>query len=532
MVRNGLFVSLCATLLFVAAVDSARGEDAESKLRTQLALQTALQQGRDNLLRGEYQAAVYCLEKEIARVDGNRDYMNALREAYRGYIHELQQSNRSAEARTYRERLKILDPGYHIEQNPDRPAATPTTATLAAQAVPNSPPPPSMRPTPAFTARPQMPEDPDPFADGNTAQPASHEKALERARREFEGKNYVAANRLFDEANRIDAPAVEPYRDLWAFCKLYVVTETMNKSGWTPPVDAEKETLAALNLSSSAELQRQGKDLLRAIRDRRIEIRHVPAQGRNWAEVETANFRIVYHQSRDLAEQAARVAETTRAQAMRKWFGDDGASWNPKCLVFLYPDADYYALQTRHSKESPGHSTLKMDESNVEHVIERRIDLHCDVADLLTHVLPHETTHAVLAGRFGRHQLPRWADEGMAILSEPREKIERYLKNVSLLRSRHELFPVSELMALKEYPETRRATAFYVQSTSVVEFLCARKGGPQTFARFVRDGLDNGFEASLQRHYGFRDYKDLEERWSHGAADADASRAELDSPRR
>ena len=100
MVRDRLFVSLCAGVAArprVRAVWLSLGEDAESKLRTQLAVQTALQQGRDNLQRGEYQAAVYCLEKEIARVDGNRDYMNALREAYRGYIRELQQTNRHAE---------------------------------------------------------------------------------------------------------------------------------------------------------------------------------------------------------------------------------------------------------------------------------------------------------------------------------------------------------------------------------------------------------------------------------------------------
>src|SRR5262249_44410725 len=109
MVRYGLFVSLCAGSLFSLAIwtGSAFGEDAESKLRSQLAVQSALQQGRDNLQRGDYQAAVYCLEKEIARVDGNRDYMNALREAYRGYIRELQQTNRQSEARTYQERLKI-----------------------------------------------------------------------------------------------------------------------------------------------------------------------------------------------------------------------------------------------------------------------------------------------------------------------------------------------------------------------------------------------------------------------------------------
>jgi tetratricopeptide (TPR) repeat protein len=526
MVRNGLFVSLCAGLFALApGVGSVLGEDAESKLRTQLAVQAALQQGRDNLQRGEYQAAVYCLEKEIARVDGNRDYMNALREAYRGYIRELQQTNRYAEARTYQERLQILDPGYHIEVNAGRSPSTtasrpPTLASLAAQTAPSSPPaePTSSKPTAQYTARPQMPEEQhDPFADSNSAQPSSSRDVLDRARREYDAKNYVAADRLYEEANRLDSRSIMPYRELWAFCKLYVATEAVNKAGWVPPPEAEKGVLAALALCTSPELQRQGKEMLRAIQDRRIEIRHVPAQGQRWPEVETANFRVIYHEARERAEQVARVAEMTRSAAIRKWFGEEPAPWNPKCTIFLYPTAAYYARQTGKSADSPGHSTFKSDPVNLERVIERRIDLHCDVADMLTHVLPHETTHAVLIGRFGRHQLPRWADEGMAILSEPREKVDRYLKNVASLRSRHELFSMSELMALNDYPESRRVTTFYVQSISLVDFLSSQKGGPQTFTRFVRDGLESGFEAALRRHYGFRDFKDLEERWSQSA---------------
>jgi tetratricopeptide (TPR) repeat protein len=518
MVRNRLFASFCAGFLFSLSLwtGSALGEDADSKLRRQLAVQSALQQGRDNLQRGEYQAAVYCLEKEIARVDGNRDYMNTLREAYRGYIRELQQTNRHAEARTYQERLKIIDPGYQIELNLGRASNVPTIASLAAQASPGSPT--AAKSASTYTARPQMPDERDPFADSNSnATPSTASDVLERARRAYDGKDYESANRLYEEANRLDSRSIAPYRELWAFCKLYVVTEAVNKAGWNPPDHAEKEVLAALALSTSPRLQHQGKELLRAMQERRIELRHVPAHDQNWAEVETANFRVIYYESRQLAEQAARVAEATRSAVIRKWFGEEATTWTPKCTIFLFPTAAFYARQTGKSADWPGHSTLEVEKDNPERVTKRRIDLHCDVADMLTHVLPHETTHAVLFGRFGRHLLPRWADEGMAILSEPREKVERYLKNVPSLRSRHELFSVAELMSMTEYPEARRGTAFYVESISLVDYLTAQKGGAQEFTRFIRDGLDSGFEKALQRHYGFRDFTDLEERWSQAA---------------
>jgi tetratricopeptide (TPR) repeat protein len=522
MVRSGLYSALRAVLLIALAfwTGAASGEDAETRLRGQLALQSALQQGRDNLQRGEYQAAVYCLEKEIARVDGNRDYMNALREAYRGYIRELQQTKRHADARTYQERLKILDPGYQIELNLTRSTNVPTLASLAAQSSPGAPPPAKPAST-TYTARPQMPDESDPFADGNTsAQPSTVREKLDRARQEYNSKNYESANRLYEEANGLDGRAILPFRELWAFCKLYVATAAVNQAGWNPPERAEKEVLAALTLSTSPQLQQQGKELLRAIRERRIEVRHVRAQGQNWPEVETANFRIIYHESSQLAEQAARVAEVTRSTVLRKWFGEDSTTWSPKCTIFLFPNAAFYSKQTGKSSDWPGHSTLKLEG---ERVTQRRIDLHCDVADMLTHVLPHETTHAALFGRFGRHLLPRWADEGIAILSEPREKVERYLRNVPTLRSRHELFSLSELLSMNEYPEARRGTAFYTQSIALVDFLSSQKGGPQEFTRFIRDGLESGFETSLQRHYGFRDVKDLEGRWAQNQLAAPVS---------
>jgi len=129
---------------------------------------------------------------------------------------------------------------------------------------------------------------------------------------------------------------------------------------------------------------------------------------------------------------------------------------------------------------------------------------------MLEAVLPHETTHVVLAGQFGRHHVPRWADEGMAVLSEPRDKVEQHRRN--LVKNQRELFPVRDLMNLQEYPQPRRITAFYAQSVVLVDYLCQQRG-PQVFAAFLRDGLDHGYEAALQKHYGYRGFNDLQTLW-------------------
>jgi hypothetical protein len=155
-------------------------------------------------------------------------------------------------------------------------------------------------------------------------------------------------------------------------------------------------------------------------------------------------------------------------------------------------------------------------------VISREIHLHCDNPSALNAVLPHETTHVVLAGGFGGQPIPRWADEGIAVLTEPREKIDGHLRNLPKHYANGQLFGLRELIEQtyqpqqENYPEPRRIGAFYAQSVSVVDFLAHEKG-PQVLTQFVRDGMRSGYEAALQRHYGYRSFAELEQRWSAAA---------------
>ena len=89
-------------------------------------------------------------------------------------------------------------------------------------------------------------------------------------------------------------------------------------------------------------------------------------------------------------------------------------------------------------------------------IVSRRIDLHCDDPNAFVGVLPHETTHAVLAGRFGPGRLPHWADEGMAVLSEPRDRIDLHLHNLPQHRSSGELFAVDTTGSMYRVAATHR----------------------------------------------------------------------------
>jgi hypothetical protein len=239
-----------------------------------------------------------------------------------------------------------------------------------------------------------------------------------------------------------------------------------------------------------------------------VEVRHGKGQG-GWSVAETANFRVFHKTTPEAAARAARFAEATRVAMARKWFGEAPAGWSPRCDVYLHATAQDYARATGAQPWSPGHSTVSRDG---ERVIARRLDLRCDDPNMLTGILPHETTHLVLAGRFGRHNVPRWADEGIAVLTEPRERINLHLNNLPLHRREGTLFGIGRLMRMDEYPEPRLVGPFYAQSVALVEFLAKRKG-PATFTRFLRDGLDGGYEPALRRHYGINGFAELQRLW-------------------
>ena len=102
-------------------------------------------------------------------------------------------------------------------------------------------------------------------------------------------------------------------------------------------------------------------------------------------------------------------------------------------------------------------------------IIARRVNLRADHANLLRAILPHEITHVVLADLFPHQQIPRWADEGMAVLSEPAS--EQHLRAADLDEplTKGQLFKLEHLMAM-DYPEGKYWGLYYAQSVSLTRF--------------------------------------------------------------
>jgi hypothetical protein len=502
-----------------------------------LAVQRALQQGRDHLQRGNFQSAVDVLESQVARIDGSRDYLDVLRDAYRGLIRELKQNNRTSELPTYLRRLEILDPGTVLDQQAGRAPAASVPAVAATRPTPEKPATPSLAQLaqardggPGRIARgvaAEVTREPadrtDPFHPANARVPIDAKGLLERAEVEFSKQHYDDAGRLFEQVNHLDPSLAWGSQERWAYCKIFGVASLLNRSGVTDQNASTVEQEVRLAMSMAPKLDDFGKKLLREIQARAarsalpdvasIEVRHTAARGQSWAVAETANFRIIHRQAPELAERVARGAEGTRTAMARRWFGDDSGTWSARCEIYLHATAQDYAQATGVRPESPGHSTIR---SEGDRVLSRRIDLHCDNSNMFAGVLPHETTHVVLAGRFGEYQVPRWADEGMAVLAEPRERIELHLRNLPKHSQEQQLFSVAQLMRRNDYPEARLIGPFYAQSVSLVEYLSQEKG-PRTFARFLHEGLRGGYEPALEKYYGIRGFHDLEARWQRYA---------------
>jgi hypothetical protein len=117
-----------------------------------------------------------------------------------------------------------------------------------------------------------------------------------------------------------------------------------------------------------------------------------------------------------------------------------------------------------------------------------------------------------VAERFTQRRIPRWADEGMAILAEPAEKQER--RRVALRQSLggNQAFSARELSVLREYPAPARRDLFYGQSASLVAYLIERES-PAKFLEFVELSTQGSPDQALAKVYGVARWDELENDW-------------------
>jgi hypothetical protein len=534
-------------------------------LESALEVQYAIASAKAFLNHGQPKSAVDELERHVAKANGQAPYLELLRDAYRAYIKYLLMTNQPALAQRYVQRLVILDPTAANDPSlqpgatrvvPARPAIAeksdkmklPTfTADMLEPKTDLAPshvsivsrtktptvrglmPSPQDDPFDLSNRRPELAPAAPSISQGPTIatvasgdMDARLEELLGQANQEFDRKHYSEARSFYEQVVALDRGSLDQVKDRLAYCILDAVKDQLNSG--KPCRCAELRDQVRAATSMSPKLEKLGVWLMAQVDkcggncagcacnepDPPLNLQHFGKNPQGWMVTETTNFRIFHNQDREYAERVALIAERTRVTMSKKWFGADQTPWTPKCEIVLHANGADYQRQTGVPSTSPGHSRIETDPTTYR-VSGRRIDLHLDTMGMLEAILPHEATHVVLAGNFGTHQVPRWADEGMAVLTEPLEKIEQHRRNLAKAQREGLLFGVKELMDLQNYPEGSRIAAFYAQSVMLCEFL-ATQHGAETMTAFLRDGLDQGYESALRKHYGWT-FRELQSNW-------------------
>lgn len=229
-----------------------------------------------------------------------------------------------------------------------------------------------------------------------------------------------------------------------------------------------------------------------------------------WTVTETASFCI--HSPGPLANDAVRVAERARAAALAEWAeADPAARWRVKGDLFVFTSADAFERGSGVPREACGRSIVAMT-SDASRVFRREVlalDGHgCDFAATVA----REVTRATLADRFGAYPLPRWAEEGIAALTDPSAEIWRHEVRFASARKEGRAIPVETILT-RDAPAGDRLALYRAESVVLVQYLTTWLGRPR-FGRFLRDAMADDPVAALRKHYGLSP-RELESELEH-----------------
>lgn len=232
------------------------------------------------------------------------------------------------------------------------------------------------------------------------------------------------------------------------------------------------------------------------------------------AKYRTANFEVAAD-SLSLAREIAESAEEWRTTLARHWLQRTLPDWSYSCRIDV----------TTRQSGATGWTTYGFRGGEVVRV---GIRLQGPAEQLLEYVLPHELTHAVLVTAIGE-ALPRWADEGAAMLSESQSQKLRQKLVVEQLIHTGDLIPFRQMLLMIDYPPNKsQLHAFYAQSLTLSEFLISR-GGRGRFLQFVHDGHAEEWDSALRRHYELESVEDLQGAWSEWVVKKAGNRNQYDS---
>jgi hypothetical protein len=209
------------------------------------------------------------------------------------------------------------------------------------------------------------------------------------------------------------------------------------------------------------------------------------------------NF-IVQAPTEKLAIEVNWIAERYRKSLAIEWFGWEQSRWPNPCLIKAGKLQD----------QPSGATVLQFANDGLLKSAEMAVQGSPD--SILSESLPHEICHVLFAHHF-RRPLPRWADEGAAILSGSAEEKAKYEESLrEVLKTPGRFISLERLLEFKEYPND--VMALYAEGYSLTRFLIETKDR-ESYLKFLSDGMRDGWEQATPRHYPFNSVAELEAAW-------------------
>ena len=252
-----------------------------------------------------------------------------------------------------------------------------------------------------------------------------------------------------------------------------------------------------------------------------------PADQSLLTRVQTQNFDVYSYNSSWPAADVGKLAEERRIAIFEHWNGEDTPKeWKPKCVLVLHLSRPTYSAAVGRGSERTLGSSLLNVQRGVCHT--RRIDLLTDGNNRIT-ALGHELTHVVISDIFRGQQLPRWLDEGIAILADAHEKQLRHADDWKLAKAQGTAFSLAGLVEVQAYPSPSEIPAFYGGSASLTALL-ARRGDPTKLLKFAEVSQKLGYDKALRDVYEIEGIVELEQIWRRSEENAAYSLAQVERP--
>lgn len=271
----------------------------------------------------------------------------------------------------------------------------------------------------------------------------------------------------------------------------------------------------------------------------------IPARGVNPTEVKTANF-VVHAPTPMMARVIAAEAEHHRRTLALKWLGRELPPWPKPCVIRF----------TQENGDRGGATvfTFGKDKDGAPAVTTAEMSLRGSFVPTLASTLPHEVTHTVLASYFGK-PVPRWADEGTAVLSESDDEQVSHDARARELLNAGRGIRLKALFRLTEYP--RDMIVVFAQGHSVARFLAGKSlpgapgleklphvgklfqnsgaDGHRRLIAFLQLGADGNtaesWDKAAKAIYGFESVDVLEEAWLEWLAKPESALVRPEAPR-